>query len=263
MNYIFEGGGDINFYDELKKELMDIKENNKENIKEKNDSHETKDNSDNSDNSDNNDNSDNENRCLITNELLTIHHITLLCNHKFNYIPLYKTIVLQKKKNQNSLESSIILPKQIQCPYCRCKQNKILPLIPLDHVTYVLCVNGPSVLSMDYKKCQWVFKSGKKKNIKCNHNAYYDITNNSPINTLSQSELDNLPSYCCTHWTKYNKDKNIAKEFNAIEWTDEMAYLFKSATIATLKEKLRKAGLILVGTKKELVKRYITWYKNQ
>ena len=84
MNYIFESN--INFYDELKKELMEMNEDNKEingNIKNNNEN--------------NNENND-ENKCLITNEPLTIHYITLPCHHKFNYIPLYKTILLQKKQ---------------------------------------------------------------------------------------------------------------------------------------------------------------------
>jgi hypothetical protein len=252
MNYIFEGN--INFYDELKKELMEINEDNKE----MNDNKEIKDTNTNIKNDDEND----DEKCLITNEHLTIHYITLPCHHKFNYIPLYKTIVLQKKKNINYLESNTILPKQIQCPYCRCKHNNLLPYIPLEDIARVLYVNSPSVLSINYKMCQWVYKGGKKKNMKCNHNAYYDITNNSNINTLLPSELNKLVSYCSIHWSKYNKDKNSAKELNEFEWTNEMAELFNSNTVTSLKEKLRKANLKLVGNKKELIKRYINWYKN-
>lgn len=247
MNYIFESN--INFYDELKKELMEMNEDNKEingNIKNNNEN--------------NNENND-ENKCLITNEPLTIHYITLPCHHKFNYIPLYKTILLQKKQI-NHLELNTLLPKQIQCPYCRCKHNKLLPYIPLEPIARVLGVNSPSTLSMEYKGCEWVYKSGKKKNTNCNHNAYYDITNNSNINTLAPSEISKLVSYCFIHWAKYNEDKNSVKELNKFEWTDEMAELFNSNTIASLKDKLRKANLKLVGNKKELIKRYISWYKN-
>ena len=40
----------------------------------------------------------NENVCLISNSNLENNYITLDCNHKFNYMPLFNEIVYQKTK---------------------------------------------------------------------------------------------------------------------------------------------------------------------
>ena len=39
------------------------------------------------------------NKCLISNQLLTDKHVTMKCGHKFNYIPLYYDILNHKKMN--------------------------------------------------------------------------------------------------------------------------------------------------------------------
>ena len=67
MKYNIEGG--INFYNELSKSLN---------------------------NNDNNNDNDNDNECLISCMPLTENYVTLECNHKFNYEPLYKEICQQK-----------------------------------------------------------------------------------------------------------------------------------------------------------------------
>ena len=76
-----------------------------------------------------NDNDDDDNNmCLITNEPLKERHIVLKCNHKFNYIPLFYDIYNHKLKF-NSLEcsSNRLHSNEIRCPYCRVKQNGVLP----------------------------------------------------------------------------------------------------------------------------------------
>ena len=42
--------------------------------------------------------------CLITQEKLHPNHVTLNCNHKFNYVPIYNEIVNQKNKQNNVYE---------------------------------------------------------------------------------------------------------------------------------------------------------------
>ena len=88
--------GNLNFFDELYKSL-DKEENN------------------------------DENKCLITNQLLTDKYVTLNCGHKFNYIPLYHDIVNHKNKF-NKMEGSIskLNINEIRCPYCRKKQKGTL-----------------------------------------------------------------------------------------------------------------------------------------
>jgi DNA-directed RNA polymerase subunit RPC12/RpoP len=68
------------------------------------------------------------NLCLITNQLLIDKFVELSCGHKFNYIPLYNDIYNHKKKF-NNMESSAgsLKTDEIRCPYCRNKQNGLLP----------------------------------------------------------------------------------------------------------------------------------------
>ena len=74
---------------------------------------------------------DGENVCLISNIQLTDKYVTLTCGHKFNYIPLYHDVYNQKTK-YNTKENNIDRLKyyEIRCPYCRKKQNKLLPYYP-------------------------------------------------------------------------------------------------------------------------------------
>lgn len=92
--YIIEGG-DIDFYKELQNESND---------------------------------EEYDDCCLISNNMLTDRFITMECGHKFNYIPLYKDLVNHKTKF-NNMESTLSTLKnnEIRCPYCRKKQNGILP----------------------------------------------------------------------------------------------------------------------------------------
>lgn len=78
--------------------------------------------------------------CLITNVPLMKSCITLDCNHKFNYLPLYNDI-LNHKKNFNKLERRILKSSEIRCPYCRNIQNKLLPYHEMSGVKLVHGVN--------------------------------------------------------------------------------------------------------------------------
>lgn len=109
-------------------------------------------------------NSEEQNKCLITGEDLTDNHVTLMCNHKFNYIPLYDEICKQKYSRKN-------IPKlyvnQLKCPFCRNIQNKILPNISSMNVKNILGVNSPNKYCMFLNTCSYVFKSGKRKGETC------------------------------------------------------------------------------------------------
>jgi len=67
-----------------------------------------------------------EDTCLITNMPLENFFVTLGCNHKFNYIPLFNEIQNQKLKI-NTLNTAHLGKNQIMCPYCRCNNNNVLP----------------------------------------------------------------------------------------------------------------------------------------
>lgn len=102
MKYNIEGN--INFFSELYKSLDEEEDQNKK---------------------------DTDNICLITNQQLTDKFVELNCGHKFNYIPLYNDIYNHKKKF-NNMEGPISLLKinEIRCPYCRKKQQGVLPYYP-------------------------------------------------------------------------------------------------------------------------------------
>ena len=199
MKYIIEGG--IDFYSELNKT-----EDNPEDKAE-----------------------DNNNICLISKELLSENFITLPCNHKFNYIPLYKEIILQKTL-VSYLEIKKPLPHQIKCPYCRQIINKLLPYIPINDVDKIPSVNFPLSKCMKHLDCQQQLKNKSM----CNRSAY----------TI------NGETYCENHWLK--------KKTKQIEWTDEMDKYSKNKKITDLKKILRENGLKTYGNKKELINRIIT-----
>jgi len=84
----------------------------------------------------------NDNVCLITNAPLSDNFVQLQCGHKFNYLPLYKDIY-NHKKNFNYLESTSgkLGKNEIRCPYCRKKQNEVLPYYENMGVNKVAGVN--------------------------------------------------------------------------------------------------------------------------
>jgi len=100
--------GNISFYDELFKSLDDASDD------------------------------ENDDVCQITGIPLEERHIALECNHKFNYVSLYKELCRQKydfktyefhlltKKEQLQIKNSN-LDYFLKCPYCRNIQFTILP----------------------------------------------------------------------------------------------------------------------------------------
>ena len=95
-DYIIEGGFD--FYDELYKN-QDLEKEEKE-----------------------------EDLCLISNQPLTKYYYTMVCGHKFNYDPLFKDINSHKNKfNELEGKTGKLKENEIRCPYCRTKQQVLLP----------------------------------------------------------------------------------------------------------------------------------------
>lgn len=143
----------------------------------------------------NEDNNEDDNKCLITNEILTDKYITLDCNHKFNYIPLYNDLVNHKLK-YNSLEglSGKLNLNEIRCPYCRQKQKNILPYYEELGLKKVNGVNffDMSIKYNKYNNCKCVFKIP---------NSNFDI--NSPESETNQKLL-NCHSYCTSKIMIYN-----------------------------------------------------------
>ena len=106
---------------------------------------------------------ENSNICLITNQPLIDKYVTMECGHKFNYIPLYKDILNHKQKF-NGLEGSQgkLDIKQIRCPYCREKQDILLPYYEELGLAKVNGINfyDPNIKSTSYhqdkgEKCMY------------------------------------------------------------------------------------------------------------
>jgi hypothetical protein len=130
--------GDLNFFTELKKSL----------------------NNDVGNNIDNTDNISSNDMCLITNSPLVNYSVTMSCGHKFNYIPLYNEIIIQKCK-KNMSETCILGTNQIKCPYCRKIQNKLLDYYEeldndTDNCKRVFGVNTIEITYRLLHKCSYV-----------------------------------------------------------------------------------------------------------
>ncbi len=106
-------------------------------------------------------------RCLISKQPLDDTQIKLMCGHEFNYKPLYREIKKQKT-HHNHLSIVRLKKNQLQCPYCRNIQDKVLPYKPYEGVTKCYGVNSPPSYEMLMDKCEYIFKSGKRKNQPCN-----------------------------------------------------------------------------------------------
>ena len=135
-------------------------------------------------------------RCLITNEPLGKIHIALDCGHKFNYEPLLNEVIQQKKKG-NTLESQRLRVNQIKCPYCRRIQSKLLP--NLKDTFEVYGVNYPKKYCMELFKCNYVFKSGKRKGELCNKGCNEEMCTQhmkQQLNKKKKEELKKNVVYC-------------------------------------------------------------------
>jgi len=106
----------------------------------------------------------NEHICLISQELLDSSHIKLSCSHKFNYNFIYIEI-MEQKNNTNLLETQKLKKYQFKCPYCRNIQSGVLPYLQPYPIKYG--VNFPPSKTIKNNNCEYLFLSGKRKNLKC------------------------------------------------------------------------------------------------
>ena len=132
-------------------------------------------------------------KCLISKLPLEKNHITLPCTHKFNYVSLYKELIIQKK-NKNHLNTVSLNIGEIKCPYCRTISKKLIPYIPLEGVKKVYGVNHPLESCMSHIPCTWIFKAGKKSNTQCNAYGF----------------SSDFGDFCPTHY-KYKRKSMVKK----------------------------------------------------
>lgn len=169
--------------------------------------------------------------CLISGLPLTDGYILLPCNHHFNYYYLYCEI--QKQKKNNNLETKKLNYKQIKCPYCREVHNNLLPYYNLPNIKKIYGVNSPESVTFKFNNCDYIFKSGIKRNCLCNKN--------NAINT-------NFGNFCPNHYKLKCKEININESKNVLE----------KLKITELKIILKKNKCKVSGKKDELIKRIET-----
>jgi len=202
INYKIEG--DVDFFSELYKSLDDVES------EEKNDS--------------------DKNVCLITTQPLIDKHVELLCGHKFNYIPLYKDIVNHKKKfNQMESVSTKLAANELRCPYCRKKQQQLLPFYEDFGLEKIYGVNTIDIMykpkisySSSYTPCSYKIPNpkfddtkpetsdnSKVKNCGC-YGSKIAVYNNENPHVYENFGDENL--YCYHHKKQMIKNYKLAKK---------------------------------------------------
>ena len=177
-----------------------------------------------------------DNICLITKEKLVDNFITLSCNHKFNYIPLYNEV--SKQKIRNHLETTILSLNEIKCPYCRTIQDKLLPNLKGYELPLRKGVNTPERYCLKIHGCKWKILSGKNRGKECGCSAY-----------KKGDDIFCFHHHFLTNLKKINKIQ--------IEWTKEHEQVSKKYTVKELKEILKNNDLKMNGPKKTLVNIFI------
>jgi hypothetical protein len=171
--------GDINFYDELYKSLDVV---------------------------DNDLSCELENQlCLITNESLTENHVTLECNHKFNYDAIFNDILCHKTK-YNTMERYSIKQRELRCPYCRNIQKTLLPYV--EGYKKVHGVNFYDDSLDKYTSIEYDYSYGK-----CDYYSHTLDTNNTYVcgNKYVKLLEANGKNYCLCHYKLTSKNIEYQK----------------------------------------------------
>ena len=150
---------------------------------------------------------DTDNNCLLTKDALDDIHVTLNCGHKFNYIPLYKEVVIQKTSAGMSTNgyynSSTLRLNELKCPYCRRVQDKLLPFLNYDNIKKLRGVNAPESVCMKARMCEHVETSSKRKNTK------KKISDSCECNAI---HVVNGAYYCKKHYEQQLQKKEQQQE---------------------------------------------------
>ena len=173
-------------------------------------------------------NTDTDNICLISKEPLDDTQVSLPCSHQFNYVPLYNELICRKKNT--SYRKRLLKTNELECPYCRVVSDKLIPFLKIDNVKKISGINCPKKYVYYPHKCEYCFKTGKKKGETCNKSC--------------------LHKYCDQHM-KYNKNNKSLKNYTMIE----LKNICRDNKIKGF-SKLKKLDLI------NLIKKNLDKYKN-
>ena len=249
--------GDIDFFEELYKSL-DIEESEENSEEDKN-------------------------KCLITNNLLIDKNISLLCGHKFNYIPLYNDLINHKKKfNFMEETNSRLNNNEIRCPYCRKKQQGVLPYyeeLGLEKVNGVNFYEPNLRLKNTYKfKCEYKFPNENYNSTKpesqtnskylnyqsCGHYHGTKISLYNSANPLNPITFGDSKYYCYTHkkimieqYKTAQKEKEKLEKKQAKELEKQIKLLEKQKLKSKEKEEKLKAKELAKALKKKPISKNI------
>jgi len=199
--------------------------------------------------------SDFENICLITNKPLTDKHVIMKCGHKFNYYSIYKDIVNHKQKfNGMETQTGRLNTRQIRCPYCRKKQDTLLPYYEELGLAKVHGVNfyDPNFKQpiKTYEKCMYKYP-----------NDMYDPSK-PETDTNSKYLINTQCSY--HHSSNINASKiqiyNYSNPLQPITFGDNNAYCYNHKIIminhynAEQKQKIKDEAKIAKALKKQQIK---------
>lgn len=178
--------------------------------------------------------SETDEKCLISNELLSVNYITLECNHKFNFTELYNEVIEQKTKK--ILDNSKLKLNEIKCPYCRAISKNLLPYFKYYNTKPIKGVDYPPDLSIKLNQCHYIEKNSEL----CGKNAC----------------ITKFGNFCNNH-IKYN----IKEEEIITNTSQNVLNLYKKKTIKDLKKELQEHAIKTSGKKEELINRLIIYYQ--
>lgn len=125
--------------------------------------------------------------CLISRQPIN-HPITLKCGHTFDYFNVFRELRANMKRP--GIQSGF------KCPYCRTSFYNFIPYYEIDDMdSFIINKSKYGSFKNDILKCDYVFKSGKRKGQCCGASA----------------QKFKVGTYCFTHRTRVEKNINNTK----------------------------------------------------
>jgi hypothetical protein len=175
--------------------------------------------------------------CLITNKPLIENFYEMVCGHKFNYLPLFFDIKNHKEKYNIMEGSSGKLNKsEIRCPYCKNKQDILLPyyeelgLEKIDGVNWLDPSKQKTGVFVSHKTCEFLTP-----------NDYFDPSGNDPKETI-YNNCGNCKFLKCYHVGTnicYNTGSLVQENFGDVKY---YCWNHKKIMIKKYKEEKKKAN---------------------
>jgi hypothetical protein len=128
-------------------------------------------------------------KCLILNEPLKTNHVTLLCGHKFNYVPIYNYLIIQKTSHLN--DNVRLKMNQLRCPYCRSVQNMLLPYYNEPDTDLIIGINS---YCCEYKSLNVNYDENDPNSKKWNYcfNQLHDYNDKDPTTKYCEKHKKHL-----------------------------------------------------------------------